>query len=342
MPSVVLCVSGGVDSCVSAHLLKKQGFNVTALFLRLTDTQGEKQALKNTKHILKYLDCPLKIIDKRWEFSQFIINYFEKSYLLGKTPNVCVICNPLIKFNTALKVAREKNIDFVATGHYCRIFRGKNTFLIKAQDKKKDQSYFLHQIKKEALSKIIFPIGHLTKKQTIQIAQQIGILQFIQAESQDICFFKGDYRQFLKQRLKRPFASGPIITSDGKILGEHKGLVNYTVGQRRGLGLSDKTPYYVLKIDINKNVLVVGKENELFKKEFCVKNVNWLLHPKGNSMRCKVKIRSRHKAAKATLQILKDNKVKVVFDNAQRAITPGQFAVFYKGLVVIGGGEICA
>ncbi len=342
MSSCLVCISGGVDSSVSAYLLKNMGLSVKALFLRLTGTKGEESALIASKKICSFLDIDLIIKDKRNEFKEKIISYFERSYFSGKTPNCCVLCNPYIKIRTAFKVADSLDMNFIATGHYVRLINGKFPVLLRAKDRRKDQSYFLHRIKREHIKRLIFPLGNYLKDEIKRISKKIGIERFIQEESQDICFFKGDYREFLKKRLSPKMSPGPIVTRSGKILGEHKGLYNYTIGQRRGLGIPDKTPYYVLSIDIKKNQLIVGKKEELLAKDLLVKDINWLIEPsvlKNNIFQ--VKIRSRHKDALSKLEILPGNKARVTFFEPQMAVTPGQFAVFYKKNCLVGGGEIC-
>ncbi len=342
MPSCLVCISGGVDSSVSAYLMKKKGLLVRALFLRLTGTKGEEAALVASREICSFLGIDLLIEDKRKEFKEKIVSYFEKAYFSGKTPNCCVFCNPGIKVGTALKMADSLGMDFVATGHYARLSRGRLPVLLRARDKGKDQSYFLHRIKRGCLERLVFPLGSLSKDKARKISREIGIEKFIQEESQDICFFKGDYREFLKKGHGKRMPSGPIVTRSGRVLGEHKGLCNYTVGQRRGLGIPGKSPYYVLSVDVMSNQLVVGRKEELLAKRLQVKDVNWLMEPgmlKSNVFQ--VKIRSRHAGALSRVEILSGNRATVTFFEPQAAITPGQFAVFYKNDCLVGGGEIC-
>ncbi len=343
--SVLVLVSGGVDSCVASYLLKEKGLDVAGLFLRMTGTSEEEASLNRAARILDLLRVDLHVKDVREQFKKEIIDYFEKSYLAGLTPNCCCICNWKIKVVTALEFAQSHGHDLIATGHYARIQTGKGPLLLTGRDSKKDQSYFLHQIKSWALERMILPLGDMRKDDVKKIAKDLGFYRFIQGESQDICFFKGDYRAFFRMGNTSYCRPGPIVTKDGRILGTHRGICNYTVGQRRGLGIPDSTPFYVIEIKASENSIVVGKQEDLFQREVVVQDVNWLLEPlRDGSMDFDVKIRSRHKAAPARVKILGNDikQVKVVFSKPQRAVTPGQFAVFYKGQAVAGGGQICA
>ena len=343
-PSVLILASGGVDSSIAAYLLKKRGHPVTGLFLRMTRTPQEDSALSNARRFFDWLGQRLVVRDVSDRFSGKILNYFEKSYLSGQTPNCCCICNWQIKIRTGLEVAEDLGIPFLATGHYARILRARHTYLLRARHKKKDQSYFLHRIRSYALDRLLFPLGDMEKEEVRKMAKDLGLSGLFHNESQDICFFKGDYREFLKGRSGQYCMPGKIVTTDGKVLGSHKGIWAYTVGQRRGLGLPDKTPYYVVEIRADKNEVVVGKKVQLFKKEMMVKDINWLVAPKmPGTAPCKVKIRSRHEPAEALVQVNTHDleMARVVFKQPQRAVTPGQFAVFYKGKVVLGGGRIC-
>ncbi len=342
--SVLMLVSGGVDSCVGMHLLKEKGFRVEALFLKMTGLLEEQRALESAKKLAQRLGVRLHLLDVSNDFRREVIGYFEQSYLAGKTPNCCCICNYQIKMRYGFKVAERLGLESVATGHYARILRAKVPLLLRARDESKDQSYFLHRIPRQMLERLIFPLGELTKKEVRRLAGDLGLLSDIHPESQDICFFKGDYRNFLKKAHPSFLIPGAILTVDGKRIGTHKGISNYTVGQRRGLGIPDETPFYVVEIRAKENVIVVGKEEDLFKREMMVEDINWIVEPSRlYSLRCHVKIRSRHRAAPALIELLDKSgeRVKVSFDEKQRAITPGQFAVFYKGRAVIGGGRIC-
>ncbi len=345
--SVLVLVSGGVDSSIATHILREQGFRVQGLFLRMTGLAQEEQALERTLHICDSFGVRVRVEDVRDRFRKDIIRYFEKSYLSGLTPNCCCVCNWRIKIQTGLEVLKQLGMDFLATGHYARIQRkGKQSLLLAGRDPKKDQSYFLHQLRPKALERMILPLGDISKEEVKKMAERLGLLGLLDVESQDICFFKGDYRAYFQGASQAFLRPGPIVTTEGRRVGTHHGICSYTVGQRRGLGISDATPFYVMEIRADENVIVVGKKEELFKKDVLVEDVNWIVEPEAcSSLRFNVKIRSRHRAVPAILTFprKKDKtRVKVRFDAAQRAVTPGQFAVFYAGQVVAGGGRICA
>ena len=339
-------MSGGVDSAVAAWLLQEKGFRVQGLFIRMTGTEKEEQALSSARAVSDILGIRLHIADMQKEFRHRVLEYFLDAYRSCKTPNPCVICNPDIKIASALAIASNLGIQLIATGHYARrkITAGGRAFLMTARHSPKDQSYFLHQLNKKVLGHLIMPLGGLDRKTVENISKEAGINSHIQEESQDICFLRGDYRKYIRQMPGMSPVPGPIVKTDGTIAGEHKGLVDYTVGQRRGLGIPDKTPYYVIHLDHRSNTLVIGKKHELLKKSCLVSGINWLAEP-GMAIcsSLQVKLRSRHKPVKASVQISrKDNRTAIVcFQEAQHAVTPGQFAVFYKGPLVIGGGTIC-
>ncbi len=323
-------MSGGVDSAVTTQLLKNRGYNVIGVFMRMHKNSNPDDA----KIVAKKLKIPFKIIDVQKEFQKKVIDYFVNEYKKGNTPNPCVVCNKYIKFKFLIDKAIEIGADYVATGHYAKIkFVNSKPIcysLMTAKDKQKDQSYFLWILKQKQLSKILFPLGDYTKEQIRGLAKKFKLPVFNKPESQDVCFTMP-----CRSPDEIGTKAGNIITTDGKIVGEHKELMFYTIGQRKGIEIGGIGPFYVVKKDFKKNTLIVSKnKKDLTRKQMFVKNINWT-SGKSYSGKCQVKIRSTAKMAEG---IIKRNKV--IFDKPQRAITPGQSAVFYKGNELIGGGII--
>jgi tRNA-specific 2-thiouridylase len=342
--SVLVALSGGVDSALAAYDLIQAGWHTEAFFLNILPEGLSCTGLLAAKSVAKHLGIRLHCLNEAEKFENEVISYFSKSYNMGLTPNPCVICNNRIKMVIGLSLADSLGIDYLATGHYARTKRLSNgqTGLFRAKDLKKDQSYFMHQIPKGAIPRLIFPLGDHTKKDIMKQAAETGIFPLVQKESQEICFLKGNYRTFLEKRGLFDNLPGDIVAIDGKVLGRHAGLYAYTVGQRQGIGITDKTPYYVVALDRKNNRLVVGKEHSLWAGEFLVEHVNWLVSPYiAFKQPCTVKIRYRHAEGLAKLELLESGKVRVHFFSDQLAITPGQFAVFYLDELVLGGGSIC-
>lgn len=350
---VLLGMSGGVDSSVSAILLQKQGYEVIGATMRLWEEESNSEndntstAIQEAKKVCEKLGIEHHVIDLRDEFKKRVIDNFICSYQCAKTPNPCVECNKFMKFNAFYKIAQDLECEYIATGHYARIEYSEkyNQYvLMKAKAEKKDQSYFLYGIDKAILSKVIFPLSEFTDKEEIRkIAEENGLEVAKKKDSQEVCFIpNNDYTSFLKEQSTENIEkSGNIVLNNGEVLGKHTGLINYTVGQRKGLGIAYKEPLYVLKLDTQKNQVVVGTEKELYKKELIANELNFLVDEIDFSKKIEVeaKIRYRAKEAKATLEI-KDGIAKVIFEEPQRAITPGQSVVFYRDNIVIGGGKI--
>ncbi|MEA3344168.1 MAG: tRNA 2-thiouridine(34) synthase MnmA [Patescibacteria group bacterium] len=333
---VILGLSGGIDSSVAAALLKGAGFDVVGIFMRLYDSPNFKQSEKRAKKIASILDIDFLSLDLRKEFDKKIIQPFIKEHKQGRTPNPCIICNKEIKFNVLFKKMKELKADFIATGHYARI---RNKRLLRAKDKSKDQSYFLWQLNSKLLNKTLFPLGGYTKKEILELSKDFNLPLEEISDSQEICFVQSNLINFLKDYLKQN--SGKILDSNNNVIGEHKGLWSYTIGQRKGIGFSGG-PYYVVKKDINKNTLIVSKnEKELYKKELIAKDVNWVMKNKPKfPLKVKAMIRYRSNLCSAVVNMYKGNKIKVVFVKSQRAITSGQSIVFYNGQELLGGGII--
>lgn len=333
---VVLGMSGGIDSSVAAALLKGAGFDVVGIFMNLYDSPNFKQSEKRAKKIAAMLDIDFLSIDLRKEFDKKIIQPFAKEHQQGRTPNPCVACNKEIKFGVLFKKMKELKADFIATGHYVRI---KNQRLLRAKDKSKDQSYFLWQLTPKLLGKTLFPLAGYTKKETSKLAKDFNLPLENISDSQEICFVQSNLINFLKDYLKQN--PGKILDSNNNIIGEHRGLWAYTIGQRKGIGFSGG-PYYVVKKDINKNTLIVSKnEKELYRKELIAKDVNWIMKDKPKfPLKIKAMIRYRSNLCSAVVDRYKGNKVKVIFLKPQRAITAGQSIVFYDGQELLGGGVI--
>jgi len=350
-------MSGGLDSSVAAALLKRAGFEISGIFLKLADLPNFKKNEKRARKIAKILGIKFSVLDLRREFKKRIINYFLKEYKRGVTPNPCVICNKEIKFGLLLEKALALGADFVATGHYARIKKkGAKLLLLRAKDKDKDQSYFLWQLNQNQLKHILFPVGNYTRKEVERLAKKLKLPVLGTKKSVEICFIKttigeedksssspfakARVNDFLSKYLKSK--PGQIVDVRGKVLGKHRGLHFYTIGQRKGIGLPGG-PYYVLNKDLKKNLLIVTKnERNLYKKELTAKNANWISDkiPKF-PLRIKAKIRYRHELARAAIYKIPNTKYKILFSLPQRAITPGQSVVFYKGEELLGGGIIC-
>ncbi|MCK5211454.1 tRNA 2-thiouridine(34) synthase MnmA [Candidatus Parcubacteria bacterium] len=359
--TVVVAMSGGVDSSVAAYLLKQAGYTVMGVFLRLHDNYEEAE--RAARAVCKKLEIKFYPLSAKESFEKEVVEYFIKSYANGITPNPCVVCNKAIKFGVLLKMMKELQGDYLASGHYIRLRRkgtgnkeqGTNIKLIKGIDKEKDQSYFLYTLGQEQLRHLLFPLGKYTKTEIKKIAKQAD-LPVLKTESQDVCFLVNEgkiieHNIFLRERLK--MTVGDIKDLNGKKLGEHKGLPLYTIGQRRGVEIGGTGPYYVARCDYKTNTLyVVNDPNDpaLFSDEFVVKNVNWISgkEPK-MPYNTEVVIRYRHKAIKckvcktlSVLQALVSEKQEyaVKLKTPARAVTPGQSAVFYDNNEVIGGGII--
>ncbi len=324
----VIALSGGVDSALAGYLLKKKGYDLVAVFMKLHPYSKEEGALRTAKK----LNIPLRVLDLQKEFREKVIDYFIKDYKEGRTPNPCVVCNKEIKFGLLL----EKFPDFlIASGHYARIKKGR---LFKGKDKKKDQSYFLWQLNQEQLKRIIFPLGNFKKKKVRKTAQKLKLPASQKPESQEVCFIEKTLHEFLKKNLSEN--PGEIIEFETKkAMGQHKGLHFYTIGQRKGLDLSGG-PWYVLKKDLEKNLLIITKDQlKLMRESFSIKEVNWIKGERpSKKVKAGVKIRYGFLHPELPAEITPENKI--VFKKKQRAVTPGQSAVFYKGKEVLGGGII--
>lgn len=338
---VYVGLSGGVDSSVAALLLKQQGYDVVGINLRLSPSD-DGVANENAMNVAKKLDIPFETIDLRKEFRQEVIDNFINEYLNARTPNPCVICNENIKFGKLLDIAMERGADFLATGHYASVEKIGSRFLLKRNENKKDQSYFLHRLSQYQLSKIIFPVN-MPKEQTRKIASDFDLPVANLPDSQEICFVKDDdYAKFILDNTDKNLKIGDFIDTSGNFLGKHKGIVYYTVGQRKGLGISFGTPMYVTKINPQTHQITLGKEGEQMSSSLIAQDVNYISVDELKSpIKARVKIRCQAPLVNATVIPIDKKTVQIDFDEPQRAITAGQSAVFYDDNdFVIGGGFI--
>ena len=305
------------------------------------DTSNASDASK----VCKKLHIPFTFLDLRNDFKKFVIQDFIVGYRSGSTPNPCIECNKFMKFGLMYLRAKELKCDYIATGHYANIEfdekYGANV-LKKANNLKKDQSYVLYDIKKELLNHIIFPLGKFESKEEIRsLATKYGLEVANKPDSEDICFIQnGDYKEFLEEYAKFKAKEGNIVDKKGNVLGKHNGLYKYTIGQRKGLGISNPVPLFVIGFNKLKNELIVGEEKELYNESLLASNINWLVDNIENGMKVEAKIRYSAEPKKAKLILLPRNYARVVFEEPQRAITPGQSVVFYDGDTVLGGGRI--
>ena len=344
---VLLGMSGGVDSSVSALLLKEQGYDVIGITLQLfAGSCCNLETNLDAKNVCKSIGIPHITYDLRDEFKCKVINDFINEYSNQRTPNPCIECNKYMKFGVMFEKAKELGCDYIATGHYAKIEyseKYKQNVLKKSNTVAKDQSYVLYNIPRHMLDKVIFPLGNFKSKDEIrEIARQHNLKVANKPDSEDICFIPdGNYKKFLENNSNLKPKQGNIVNKNGEILGKHSGLYNYTIGQRKGLGISYKEPLFVIGFNKEKNELIVGTNQDTYQKEMLVSNLNWLLIDKlEEKTEVAVKTRYSTKESKATIEQAEDNLVKVVFNEPVQRITPGQSAVFYIDDVVLGGGKI--
>jgi len=345
---IILGLSGGVDSAVAAAILKDRGWKIRAVRLNLSKNalgRGPGRDEKDARAVAEHLDIPYSTLDLSREFEKRVIRPFVNDYLSGITPNPCVHCNPHIKFNALINEALKEGADRIATGHYARINDlGGEKRLFRGKDGTSDQSYFLARLKRPQIECFIAPLGDLTRQEVLRIAREKQIPVAPKPSSQEICFIEQDYRDFLLQREEAAGKIGPgdIVDRSGRVLGRHRGLPFYTIGQRGGLGISWSHPLYVIRIEPEKNRLVVGRKEEVYSRETLVGDLEWHSHGEGErEFRSEVQIRYRHRAAPAVvIPAPGDNQARVLFEAPQPAVTPGQTAVFYRGDLVLGAGTI--
>ena len=351
---VVVAMSGGVDSSTAAWLLKNKGYEVIGATMCIgtpdrSETGGNRccgfSDIEDARRVALQLEIPFYVFQFKEEFEKEIIDYFCKEYREGRTPNPCILCNEKLKFGSFLKRAMELGADYVATGHYARLEfdEGSGHYLLKkGVDRRKDQSYVLFSLRQDQLRHTLFPLGEFQKEEVRKMAFETGLRVHDKPESQEVCFIsETSYHSFLSERLKEAITAGPILDRGGNVLGKHKGIPFYTIGQRRGLRLAKGKPLYVIGIDREKNAVIVGEEREVYEDTFITHSVNWIRpQDTASPISCKVKIRYNHPGAEAILSSMGGNALEVNLKTPQKAITPGQAAVFYDGETVLGGGWI--
>lgn len=351
MKTVVIGMSGGVDSAVSAWLLKQQGYNVVALFMHNWEEEEDdcctaEQDFDDVKRVSDKIGIPYYSVNFAKQYKERVFSYFLDEYKKGRTPNPDVLCNREIKFGPFLQYAKAMGADYVATGHYCGIEHANGVhYLLKAKDQSKDQTYFLNQLSQQQLQDVLFPLADLEKSEVRKIADELGLVNAKKKDSTGICFIgERNFRKFLQTYL--PNQPGKMVDVNGKVVGEHIGLMYYTLGQRRGLGLGGTDDgcgrWFVSEKDLQNNVLVVshGDESVLMSSSLVASQLNWIPSAPAEQFHCTAKFRYRQTEQEVDVTLLPKNGAKVVFKDKQRAVTPGQFVVFYSENKCIGGGVI--
>ena len=342
MTKAMIAMSGGVDSSVSAWLAQQAGYAcLGATLVLLCDDDGHNS--RDAESVSRRLSMPFYVFPLEQDFTCKVIAPFVSEYEAGRTPNPCVLCNRHLKFGALLDKARELGCEKLVTGHYARIQQqGDRWLLKKGLDASKDQSYVLYALTQEQLAHTLFPLGELTKEQSRSIAVEQGFVNANRPDSQDICFIPdGDYAAFIRRTTGQEYPAGDFVDPQGNVLGRHKGLIHYTVGQRRGLGVSAATPLYVQQLDIPGNRVVLCTSQELFQRTAIATDFNWIaFDPPTEPVRCRARARYHQPEQPATAYPQADGAVRVEFDTPQRALTPGQAIVLYDGDTVLGGGTI--
>lgn len=345
---VVLGMSGGVDSSVAALLLKEQGYEVLGVTMKLRPENGASGCgsmgeAEDAKKVARCLGISHEVVDFTEAFARKVISNFVSEYQAGRTPNPCVVCNRYIKFEALLQYALGIGADYIATGHYARVEKEKNgRWLLRCSPASKDQSYVLYKLTQEQLSHILMPLSSMEKPEARILAERYGLPVAHKPDSQEICFVDGkDYAGFIERYTGEPPVPGSFVDGNGMILGKHKGMIHYTVGQRKGLGVAFGKPMYVTRLCPENNTVVLGEEGSQYRQELFAGDLNWILfdQPPGE-FEATAKVRYQAKPAKARVVSMPDGRVHVIFDTPQRSVTPGQAVVFYDGDIVIGGGTI--
>ncbi|HEX3021470.1 MAG TPA: tRNA 2-thiouridine(34) synthase MnmA [Lachnospiraceae bacterium] len=352
---VVVGMSGGVDSSVAAYLLKKAGYDVIGVTMQIWQDEDhfvqEEQggccglsAVDDARRVAEHLDIPYYVMNFKQEFKQNVIDYFVDEYLQGNTPNPCIACNRYVKWESLLKRSLDIGAEYIATGHYARVLKldnGRYT-LRKSATSAKDQTYALYNLTQYQLSHTLMPVGGYTKDEIREIAQEISLRIANKPDSQEICFIPdNDYAKFIEENSGKKIETGNFVNSAGEVIGKHKGITHYTVGQRKGLNLSMGHPVFVLEIRPDTNEVVIGSNDEVFTDRLFANNLNFMsIEDLEGIMEVEAKIRYSHKGAKCTIRKVSDDEVECIFEEPQRAITPGQAVVFYQDDYIVGGGTI--
>lgn len=352
---VVVGMSGGVDSSVAAHLLKKAGYDVIGVTMQIWQDEDHftqeaeggccgLSAVDDARRVAQDLEIPYYVMNFKNEFKENVMDYFVSEYLQGRTPNPCIACNRYVKWESLLKRSLDIGADYIATGHYARILKLENGryTLRKSATAAKDQTYALYNLTQYQLAHTLMPVGEFTKEEIRQIAEDINLRVAHKPDSQEICFIPdNDYAKFIEENSGEKILAGNFVNSAGEIIGRHKGITHYTVGQRKGLNLNLGRPGFVLEIRPETNEVVIGTNDEVFSDKLYANNLNFMsIEDLEGSMEVEAKIRYSHKGAKCTITKVGEDEIECVFEEPQRAITPGQAVVFYKDDYIVGGGTI--
>jgi len=349
---VIIAMSGGVDSSVAAFLMKEKGYECIGATMKLYDNEDigisrEKTCcslddIDDARAVARRLEMPYYVFNFKGEFEEKVIKNFISTYENGGTPNPCIDCNRYLKFEKLFQRMYELGFDYVVTGHYARVTEDNGWFYLKkGEDETKDQSYVLYSLTQEQLAHILFPLGEYSKNEIRKIADEQSFVNARKKDSQDICFVPdGDYAKFIETYSGKTYPQGNFIDSNGNVLGRHQGIIRYTNGQRKGLGIALGKPMYVAGKNIEDNTVTLCTNEELFSKELTAIDFNWLIPEPGSEIKCRARVRYNMKEQPAAAFILDDDSVKVVFNEPQRAITKGQAVVLYDGDTVLGGGTI--